>query len=88
MKRTSNNNRRNFMKVLGLGVVATASTAFASGGRQRTTVTELTEEQKDTLFFIFQEEKVARDVYITLGRLYPEESTFESYNSNTPLTSL
>jgi hypothetical protein len=37
---------------------------------------ELTETQKDTLFFIFQEEKVARDVYITLGKIYPSESTF------------
>ena len=68
------------MRLIGLGVVATASTAFARGarsvGRNRTTVAELTEDQKETLFFIFQEEKVARDVYITLGKLYPEESTF------------
>ena len=76
MKNTSNNNRRDFMRLLGLGVVATATTALASGGRKSTTVEELTEEQKDMLFFIFQEEKVARDVYITLGNLYPEESTF------------
>ena len=75
MKRTSNNNRRDFMRLLGLGIVATASTAFASGSRKGV-VAELTEEQKDTLFFIFQEEKVARDVYITLGKLYPDESTF------------
>ncbi len=38
----------------------------------------LTEEQKDELFFIYQEEKVARDVYITLGKLYPREITFAS----------
>ena len=72
--KTSTNQRRDFMKLLGLGVVATASTAFASGRNSKTV--ELTEEQKDTLFFIFQEEKVARDVYITLGKLYPGESTF------------
>jgi len=71
------NTRRDFIRLLGLGVVATASSAFASGGGGRNSqAVVLTEEQKDTLFFIFQEEKVARDVYITLGKLYPEESTF------------
>lgn len=73
------------MRIIGLGAVAAASSAFAKGGRSdnssttttnTTTLTELTEEQKDTLFFIFQEEKVARDVYITLGKIYPDESTF------------
>lgn len=39
-------------------------------------VAELTEEQKDELFFIYQEEKLARDVYITLGIEYPDENTF------------
>lgn len=75
MKTIKDNRRRDFMRVLGLGVIATASTAFARGGRTKEVV-ELTEEQKDTLFFIFQEEKVARDVYITLGKIYPDESTF------------
>jgi hypothetical protein len=70
------NERRNFMRLLGLGAVATASAAFASGGGSNRQTIELTDEQKDTLFFIFQEEKVARDVYITLGKLYPDESTF------------
>lgn len=36
----------------------------------------LTEEQKEMLFFIYQEEKVARDVYITLDRIYKNENTF------------
>lgn len=70
------NERRNFMRLLGLGAVATASAAFASGGGKNRQTVELTDEQKDTLFFMFQEEKVARDVYITLGELYPDESTF------------
>jgi len=30
-------------------------------------VSELTQEQKDDLIFMYQEEKMARDVYITLG---------------------
>ncbi len=38
----------------------------------------LNEEQKDELFFIYQEEKVARDAYITLGEMYPYENTFAS----------
>lgn len=77
-KKISTNERRNFMKILGLGAVATASSAFAAKGanRGRNQEFELTEEQKDMLFYIFQEEKVARDVYITLGKLYPNESTF------------
>ena len=77
-KKISTNERRNFMKILGLGAVATASSAFAAkgGNRGRNQEFELTEEQKDMLFYIFQEEKVARDVYITLGKLYPNESTF------------
>lgn len=59
--------------------MASASTVFAKGGggsRSSTATVELSEEQKDTLFFIFQEEKVARDVYITLGEMYTNESTF------------
>ena len=30
------------------------------------------------LFFIYQEEKVARDIYITLGRIYRDENVFTS----------
>jgi hypothetical protein len=38
----------------------------------------LTQTQKDTLLFIYQEEKVARDVYITLGNLYPDQKVFQN----------
>lgn len=38
----------------------------------------MTTEQKDTLLFIYQEEKVARDAYITLGNFYPQQGTFAS----------
>jgi hypothetical protein len=65
------------MKMVGLGAIVTASSAFAKGKKSSSTSTvTLSEAQKDTLFFIFQEEKVARDVYITLGKIYPSESTF------------
>ena len=79
------NSRRNFlskMLVTSLsGVALFSSTTYArgrkGGGGGRTT-TGLTNEQKDTLFFIYQEEKVARDVYITLGNIYTNENTFAS----------
>jgi len=74
MNTIKDNKRRDFMRVVGLGAIVTASTAFAARGSKKPAA--LTEEQKDTLFFIFQEEKVARDVYITLGKIYTDESTF------------
>jgi hypothetical protein len=72
---TTTQSRRGFIKIMGIGALITATSSFA-GGRSKTTAITLTDEQKDTLFFIFQEEKVARDVYITLGKLYPDEKTF------------
>jgi len=36
----------------------------------------LTQEQKDMLLFIYQEEKVARDVYITLGNYYTNQTVY------------
>ena len=37
---------------------------------------QLTTEQKGIIYGIYEEEKVARDVYMTLGEMYPEENTF------------
>ena len=79
MNTIKDNKRRDFMRVLGLGAMVTASTALARGGKgggRNKQVVELTGHQKDELFHIFQEEKVARDVYIVLGRQYPDEKTF------------
>ena len=78
MENKTINDRRNFMKVMGLGALVTATASFARGRSSSSSSVSLTEEQKDTLFFIFQEEKVARDVYITLGKLYPDEGTFSN----------
>lgn len=36
----------------------------------------LSEEQKDMLYYIYEGEKVARDVYITLGQIHKDEETF------------
>ena len=71
------NSRRNFLsKML---VTSLSGVALLSGSAYAEDNTiEMTDEQKDELFFIYQEEKVARDVYITLGKLYPNENTFAS----------
>jgi hypothetical protein len=39
-------------------------------------VRQLTDEQKEIIYEIYEEEKLARDVYKTLGEIYPEENTF------------
>jgi hypothetical protein len=39
-------------------------------------VRQITEEQKAIIYEIYEEEKLARDVYRTLGDMYPEENTF------------
>lgn len=40
------------------------------------TVDILTQEQNDMLFFIYQKEKVARDVYIKLSKIHKNETMF------------
>lgn len=54
-----------------------ASALITSLHASKSSASGLTQEQKDTLFFIYQEEKVARDAYITLGGYYAH-STFEN----------
>ncbi len=80
MNNNNTNDRRNFfskMLVTSLsGVALLTSATHASEDVNTTTI--MTEEQKDMLFFIYQEEKVARDVYITLGNIYTDENTFAS----------
>jgi hypothetical protein len=81
-KSTNQNERRGFLsKMLVTGASSIAllsSSAYAAGRRSVATTTKLTEEQLDELYFIYQEEKLARDVYITLGEMYPAENTFAS----------
>ena len=78
-KNTNQDDRRGFlskMLVVGSsGVALFSSLAFAKGGSSSS---GLTEEQKDSLYFIYQEEKVARDVYIYANGVYPEAGTFAS----------
>ncbi len=81
MLNNQNQDRRNFISkflLVSAGVVGLVSSGEAgkrNGGGSGGTAT-LTSEQKDHLLFIYQEEKVARDVYITLGKIYPSENTF------------
>ncbi len=80
-KNTHQNNRRNFlskMLITGMGGVALLSTTAQARGRRRVATATLNDKQKDELFFIYQEEKVARDVYITLGNIYEDENNFAS----------
>jgi len=64
--------------IAGLTAALLVTSAVAKGGKNNksSTSSELTQEQKDTLLFIYQEEKVARDVYITLGNAYANQTTF------------
>ena len=81
MKNNNTNGRRNFlskMLVTSLSGVAILSGSAYARGKKANTTPEMTDEQKDMLFFIYQEEKVARDVYITLGNIYKDENTFAS----------
>ena len=59
-----------------LTVALLASSSFAGG--KNSSVIELTQEQKDELLFIYQEEKVARDAYITLGEYYPNQTVYQN----------
>lgn len=59
-------------------LVSFTAFAFAGGDKNQDALqaTQLTEDQQDIIYGIYEEEKVARDVYITLGDLYPDETTF------------
>ncbi len=59
------------------GLLAAAVMSSAGMARPATTAV-LSDAQKASLLFMYQEEKVARDVYITLGNLYPAASTFSN----------
>jgi len=65
-----------FSKLLIAGTGSLGLLSLSGCGSSSSTDTEqLNEEQKDELFFIYQEEKLARDVYITLGNLYVNAAT-------------
>lgn len=72
------NERRDFfskMFMAGAGSLGLLSLSGCNSSNNGTT-TLLTEEQKYTLLYMYQEEKVARDVYYYLGMQYPDANTF------------
>ena len=80
-KNTNQDDRRGFlskMLVVGASGVALLSTSVLASGGKKNISSGLTEDQKDRLYFIYQEEKVARDVYIYANEVYPDEGTFAS----------
>ncbi len=85
-KNSNQNNRRNFlskMLIVGTSGIALLSSSAYGKGRgkgRRSNTTNLDDKQKAAIFYMYQEEKVARDVYITFsGEAYfPNENTFAS----------
>ena len=63
-------------KTVMAGIAAAVMTTGAFAAKPVTKTVTLTEEQLDTLVFIYQEEKVARDTYITLGDIYSNQTVF------------
>jgi len=59
-----------------LGEGATQQQRIANPNIDALQVTQLDVPLKELIYSIYEEEKVARDVYITLGELYPDENTF------------
>lgn len=58
------------------GCGSSDSSSITDTNTTDTKTVSLTDEQKYTLLYMYQEEKVARDVYYYLGNLYPDENTF------------
>lgn len=76
-KESLSKERRNFfskMFIAGTGSLGLLSLSGCNSSNNDTL--QLTEEQKATLLYMYQEEKVARDVYNYLGNIYPAENTF------------
>ena len=59
-----------------IGEGPTKQERIANPNEDALQVRQLEQYQEDIIYGIYEEEKVARDVYITLGDMYPEENTF------------
>lgn len=68
--------RQMMKKMVMAGLAAAVMTTGAMASKAVTTTVTLNDEQLDTLVFIYQEEKVARDTYITLGDIYSNQTVF------------
>ena len=61
---------------LGMAAAMALGQSLFAGKNGGSTTVALTDAQKADLLFMYQEEKVARDVYIVLGQKYPTAQTF------------
>ena len=59
-----------------IGQGPTQQERIANPNKDTLQVRQLDKYQKDIIYSIYEEEKVARDVYKTLGGKYPDENTF------------
>ena len=67
------------MLTISCAIALFSSSVYAKSSRSvSNTTSKLTGKQKDRLYFIYQEEKVARDVYIYANEKWPYENTFAS----------
>lgn len=84
MKKIDSQDRRDFIGKLFLTTAGSSIilNSFAFAGKNSGGTSELTTTQKDKLFYMYQEEKVARDVYVALGKIYPNEMTFSNIQSS------
>lgn len=84
MKKIDSQDRRDFIEKLFVTVAGGSllANSYAFAGKNSGTSSQLTTAQKDALFYMYQEEKVARDVYVALGKLYPSEMTFANIQSS------
>lgn len=84
MKKINSQDRRNFIEKLFVTIAGGSLliNSYAFAGRNSGSSSQLTTTQKDALFYMYQEEKVARDVYVALGKLYPNEMTFANIQSS------
>lgn len=65
--------------LIGLALITATTTAFANGGATLSSTTDtatLDVNEQTHLIFMREEEKLARDVYLTLGTMYPDSAIF------------
>lgn len=75
---TSRANSKHFLLLLVILFYLPVSPAFA----ENKTVPVLDEGEQLHLIFMREEEKLARDVYLTLGEIYPEVNTFTAIDDS------
>jgi len=59
-----------------IGEGPTQQQRIANPNNDALQISQLDEAQKEYIYSIYEEEKVARDVYKALGDMYPHENTF------------